>query len=789
MSSTTSDFIASSDEEEALWSEGDYEPSSSSSEEDDKTKQRRTMKKSNKTKNKNKKEKKKQQPKKKKSKTMKRSTGVIVHQKNSIKQKDKTKKDKKSQSKYSGWSDQDDFCNSSESDEDDVKPVVSRPTSTRKRHYSTRSSTDKKDVWSSRAQLPMKTQAKYYCSDEESSEYEFEEDNGEQNKKMSPKEKQEYETMKSLESKQIIILSSDDESSDQEEKMQPKKKLNNKRKCKLDKRNSSNSDETGKCQTKRKCLKKITPSPKRKRLKKLKEVQTELKELQKDLKFWGDIKEKEKEADEYKENTSVDDKDDDNSIHLPIEPLCPNCLDLMKHQKTNKDGKLFFSCTGMYCNEFMWPDEAYINLPGGMNCDCGKPSYPRTTEHVTSSFGESFGVWKCAKTTGGCDFALPIANNWYDRRDQVCTIDSCKPCNPVSNIDEQFLVGAASKSFLQDLFHVNYEDSNNLDAGRGYYDYLQVHRAWRVSPPTSSVEAANKFRESQKHCGVRTELRYDDALQDLLLAESGILDPLDSEANEVILLHGTTPHAVANILEQGLDPSMARMGLFGRGTYFAEHPAKINQYTQVDQRWMGNSRDIAMSRAHKKLYPNSDLHGGNIYYALVCRVVLGKPDSIHAFRSRGPKPGHHSLIAQNGNGSYPNYREFVIFNKEAIKIEYIVAYKRIKHYCSCGIPVRERTMNENGRERPLIACSQSRKNDFGKWVDGCGLVAALPRCFCHNYRTGDFYGAKAKLSDNLYCCRIKRCDFSVPIDLEHCECEDFKKDDDDETLGGFIVPG
>ena len=58
--------------------------------------------------------------------------------------------------------------------------------------------------------------------------------------------------------------------------------------------------------------------------------------------------------------------------------------------------------------------------------------------------------------------------------------------------------------------------------------------------------------------------------QEALVHGEKALDPLDDGINEVLLIHGTKPEAVVNILEKNLDPQMAREGLFGKGVYFAE---------------------------------------------------------------------------------------------------------------------------------------------------------------------------------------------------------------------------
>jgi hypothetical protein len=115
----------------------------------------------------------------------------------------------------------------------------------------------------------------------------------------------------------------------------------------------------------------------------------------------------------------------------------------------------------------------------------------------------------------------------------------------------------------------------------------------------------------------RVDLRpeYAEAMNQLLIGEAGRLEPLDDSANEVLLLHGTRPEVVASILEKSLDPKLARAGLFGRGTYFAEHPAKIDQYTTVDARWKGGSRSSenkTIRELHNKLYPEPSWHPGNV---------------------------------------------------------------------------------------------------------------------------------------------------------------------------------
>jgi hypothetical protein len=52
---------------------------------------------------------------------------------------------------------------------------------------------------------------------------------------------------------------------------------------------------------------------------------------------------------------------------------------------------------------------------------------------------------------------------------------------------------------------------------------------------------------------------------------------LSAEAGEVFLIHGTEPQNLYDILFLGLDPEVANNGHFGRGTYFADDAAEIDQ--------------------------------------------------------------------------------------------------------------------------------------------------------------------------------------------------------------------
>jgi hypothetical protein len=116
-----------------------------------------------------------------------------------------------------------------------------------------------------------------------------------------------------------------------------------------------------------------------------------------------------------------------------------------------------------------------------------------------------------------------------------------------------------------------------------------------------------------------------------------------------------------------------------------------DQYAICDREW----GDIAVKDLHHKLYAQSYPHSGDVFYVLVCRVILGhqvQTDSNLAVQpgvfagsdganrrqlavipgSKPPTP-YHSLLGTH----YPRFREFVSFNSTYIYPEYLVAYHRV----------------------------------------------------------------------------------------------------------------
>ena len=317
--------------------------------------------------------------------------------------------------------------------------------------------------------------------------------------------------------------------------------------------------------------------------------------------------------------------EEEEEAELKVAPRC--CGRAMEAGWRKKDGKLYYTCSR--CHAFKWASDAVRQLHNGPLCKCGQPSLALPER----------GEWVCAKTGGDpCDF-VQDATRRSGPAGAGASGAGPSSAGASDQADQEFLVGDETLRRLQRLFDVDYHDSKQLGEGRdydrkvprGYYDSLKVQRAWRVRPPTQTVAEYEAFRaeqRSQGHAPTRLRQEHAKGVRKLLRGEEGQLEPLCEEANELLLLHGTKAEIVSSILAKSLDPGLARQGLFGPGTYFAEHPAKIDQYTVEDREFRGGKRQSkhgVVCTLHNQLYPLPELHPGNAHYALVCRVALGTP--------------------------------------------------------------------------------------------------------------------------------------------------------------------
>jgi len=166
----------------------------------------------------------------------------------------------------------------------------------------------------------------------------------------------------------------------------------------------------------------------------------------------------------------------------------------------------------------------------------------------------------------------------------------------------EHLVDIATKKALQKLFEVPADAElgvgRDVTASREPYDHLRVECAWRVTNPNRRKRyedfvtrklghpadgSPSTFIPRQEHAAAVSELLASPCFSPLAAAAApgtssdGVGGRETLREGEYLLLHGTKPELLFPILFEGLDPTVAKDGLFGRGTYFAEAAGKASE--------------------------------------------------------------------------------------------------------------------------------------------------------------------------------------------------------------------
>ena len=182
--------------------------------------------------------------------------------------------------------------------------------------------------------------------------------------------------------------------------------------------------------------------------------------------------------------------------------------------------------------------------------------------------------------------------------------------------------------------------------------------------------------------------------------------PIDQNVNEQLLLHGTKPETLMTVLANGPSEKFSD-GLFGEGTYFAETPAKNDQYTTPDR---GSQTDPKIRELHKHLYHDKRPPHVDVQYILVCRVLMGacietaakgkgKGKNVQMIRKKpAPTRGNvwakdnkelaqviehmeppvhfHGMAVHTSPDGLQRHREFLQYHQDRIYPEYLLAYHR-----------------------------------------------------------------------------------------------------------------
>lgn len=300
------------------------------------------------------------------------------------------------------------------------------------------------------------------------------------------------------------------------------------------------------------------------------------------------------------------------------------------------------------------------------------------------------------------------------------------------------------------------------------YDSVEVVGTWKINNPVQQEKfdaAKSKIkRDSPKDSDYNLPETYSEPMFELANTA------LDGEAGEVFLLHGTRPENLHSILFEGHNTALANNGLFGRGVYFAENAAKIDQYATNDEKYQYKG-DVA--ELHERIYKECKCkHPQNVRYALVCRVLLGS----YVTTSDGCKrigdgkdifiDGERNKLAALPDEKNPssligipgklvkNFREFMVYDSDQVLVEYLVAYKRARHLCDCGKKYAERTVvkQTENRGRKFHFCANN----------SCNFMQMMPLCKCGGSATVKTSHSAKNPGRSFYCCcnRFKKsCDF------------------------------
>jgi len=247
-------------------------------------------------------------------------------------------------------------------------------------------------------------------------------------------------------------------------------------------------------------------------------------------------------------------------------------------------------------------------------------------------------------------------------------------------------------------------DPSGLGKGRdvqepGTYSSVQLKCAWRI-------ENLNLWRRYSMEVDiVRDEIRQITPTRGLpplqLRPElqnviTSLPADMRSDVNEACMLHGLKPETCLTILQNGPNMRFSTNSSFGQGTYLAEDIGKADQYVTKD---VGD--DPRLEELHTRLYRDTNTHPGNVYYCIVCRVIMGfycrtnsgyadatdldftNPVFATAERTElstipgvMPPMHFHSLLVEKG-AAVKRYREFVQFHEARLYPEYLLAYRRV----------------------------------------------------------------------------------------------------------------
>jgi hypothetical protein len=428
-------------------------------------------------------------------------------------------------------------------------------------------------------------------------------------------------------------------------------------------------------------------------------------------------------------------------------------------------GRQYFKC--QCCDAFDWADSPtkLFNTVTGPECKCGKSSVQRTVkEENNPNKGRKF--WCCAKGrgNGSCGF-FEFCDDDKDGVVRKLNFETATK-RPALPGYATYLSDWKKLEVVQNMMAVDPDLMKGYTGSR--YDDIDIVGLWQIGNDVQREKYDAAKERIKKESPKESEYDIPQSYQDQMNQLSN--KSLDADAGECFLLHGTRPENLHGILFEGHDTALANNGNFGRGIYFAENAAKIDQYSSKDDRYQKGDGNVA--QLHEKIYTQC-LHPNNVRYALVCRVLLGRHirTSNGTTRLEDGKPAftnkEQNELVSLTDGTMPSsligvpgelvrtFREFVVFNSDQVYVEYLVAYKRVRSNCHCGKKCMEKTVvkETENRGRKIHLCAD----------DKCGFMQMLPLCDCGDSATVKTSNSKKNPGKRYYSCHQRfgrgRCNF------------------------------
>ena len=248
-------------------------------------------------------------------------------------------------------------------------------------------------------------------------------------------------------------------------------------------------------------------------------------------------------------------------------------------------GRELGKCNVPDCGAFDWADQSpkrIFNDEAGPNCKCGKASVKRAVVKQSPNKGRKF--WCCAGgRDNGCRFFewVEVENVTKATAATPKKLDFDAKKRPALPGYATYLSDWKQAEVLQRMVAVDPKFMASYTGSR--FDSVEVVGTWKINNQVQREQ----FDAAKLQIKEDSPKDYDYGIPETYRAPMSELanTPLDTEAGEVFLLHGTRPENLHSILFEGHKTALANNGLFGRGIYFAENAAKIDQYSTNDDSW------------------------------------------------------------------------------------------------------------------------------------------------------------------------------------------------------------